>query len=113
MLNALANRAPYGNVTGSIMFGNTPLLPSDLVFIPQFDDIKEYATVLEQVSFVGAMTCTDVKDMNGRLLSLLEVLGLARKAHVLCRDLTGGELKRVSICMGMIANPRVLFLDGE
>mmetsp|Transcript_17556 Transcript_17556/g.33104 ORF Transcript_17556/g.33104 Transcript_17556/m.33104 type:complete len:1326 (-) Transcript_17556:147-4124(-) len=111
LLNALAGRAPYAEVTGDITFGNRTLLPSDLMYVPQYDEIKGFSTVMEQIEFVGAMKCTDIPAMKERLLKLLEVLGLFQKANVLCKDLSGGELKRVSVGMGMISNPNVLFLD--
>lgn len=111
LLNALAGRAPYADVTGDISFGNRPLLPSDLMYVPQYDEIKGFSTVMEQIEFVGTMKCTDIPAMKERLLKLLEVLGLFQKANVLCKDLSGGELKRVSVGMGMISNPNVLFLD--
>jgi ABC-type multidrug transport system ATPase subunit len=111
LLNALAGRAPYANVTGEISFGKRTLLPSDLIYVPQYDEIKGFSTVMEQIEFVGTMKCTDIPAMKERLLKLLEVLGLFQKANVLCKDLSGGELKRVSVGMGMISNPNVLFLD--
>ena len=111
LLNALAGRAPYANVTGDISFGKRTLLPSDIMFVPQYDEIKGYSTVMEQIEFVGAMKCTDIPAMKERLLKLLEVLGLFQKANVLCKNLSGGELKRVSVGMGMISNPNILMLD--
>lgn len=111
LLNALANRAPYAHVTGEVKFGGLPLTSRDLMYVPQFDEIKGYTTVVEQIELVGMMKCTDLKDMRKRLLKLLRILGLFEKASSLCKDLTGGELKRLSVGMGMISNPKVLFLD--
>lgn len=113
MLNALANRAPYAKLAGEVKFGCRAFLPSDLVYVPQFDEFNQNLTVLEQIEMVGALKCRDVKAMRKRLANLLNILGLADKMNVLCRNLTSGELKRVSVGMGMISNPNVLFLDGE
>ena len=55
--------------------------------------------------------CRDTDAMYHRLASLLRILGLHAKARTLCSELSGGELKRVSVGMGMISNPSVLFLD--
>jgi ABC-type multidrug transport system ATPase subunit len=111
LLNCLANRAPYGIVDGKVEFAGRAFTASDLMYVPQFDEIKDYCTVVEQIMYVGMMKCVDVEDMKFRLLRLLQILGLFSKAQTLCKDLTGGELKRVSVGMGMIANPKVLFLD--
>jgi ABC-type multidrug transport system ATPase subunit len=93
------------------MFGNTPMLPSDLMFVPQYDELKDYSTVLQQMEYVGLMKCRDVGAMKNRLLKLLKILGLFGKAHTMCKDLSGGEKKRLSVGMGMISSPNVLFLD--
>lgn len=111
LLNALANRAPYGDVTGEITYANRKFVASDLMFVPQFDELKPDATVMEQIMYVGMMKCQDIPAMKVRLVKLLQILGLFNKANTKCKELSGGELKRVSVGMGMISNPKVLFLD--
>lgn len=111
LLNALANRAPYADIAGEVNFGGAALTSRDLMYVPQFDEIKGYATVVEQMELVGLMKSKDRRAMRRRLLKLLQILGLFERANVLCKDLTGGEQKRLSVGMGMICNPKVLFLD--
>lgn len=111
LLNALSNRAPYARLDGEITFGKRAFLPSDLVYVPQFDEFNPNLTVKEQMALVGELKCQDVAAMRKRLSHLLTILGLADKVHVRCANLTSGELKRVSVGMGMISNPNVLFLD--
>jgi ABC-type multidrug transport system ATPase subunit len=67
--------------------------------------------VFEQIELIGLLKCTDREAMYNRLRTLIRILGLHRKTDVLCSALTGGELKRVSVGMGMISNPSSLFLD--
>jgi ABC-type branched-subunit amino acid transport system ATPase component len=43
--------------------------------------------------------------MDKRLEVLLEMLGFASKRDAQVKDLTGGEVKRVSIGIGLISNP--------
>ena len=111
LLNALGNRAPYGIVTGEITFGQRPFVTSDLYFVPQVDEVNSNLTVQEQIELVGLLKCRNRRDMYIRLEIVINVLGLHDKAQRLCRDLTGGELKKVSVGMGMISKPNVLFLD--
>lgn len=111
LLNSLAGRATYADTTGDVMFGSTPMLPSDLMYVPQYDELKSHATVVQQMEYVGRMKCKDVVAMKRRLLKLLKILGLFGKANTLCKDLSGGEKKRLSVGMGMISNPNILFLD--
>jgi ABC-type multidrug transport system ATPase subunit len=49
--------------------------------------------------------------MRQRLNNLLRILGLADRRDSYCKTLTSGQLKRVSVGMGMISSPKVLFLD--
>eukprot|EP01036_Dinobryon_divergens_P033941 gene33941-43849_t len=111
MLNALGNRAPYADVTGKITFGKRSFTSSDLFYVPQFDEVNENFSVYEQIELVGLLKCRDREAMHNRLHKLLHILGLHTKLKTLCSELTGGELKRVSVGMGMISNPSVLFLD--
>jgi ABC-type multidrug transport system ATPase subunit len=111
LMNALSHRTPFARMEGEVTFGKRKFLPSDLMYVPQFDEFNPNLTVLEQILMVGELKCADRKEMLLRLNSLLSVLGLADKVNLMCRDLTRGEIKRVSVGMGMIANPNVLFLD--
>lgn len=111
LLNALSNRAPYANVVGEITFGRRTFVSDDLYFVPQFDEVNCNFTVFEQMELVGVLKCRDRVAMYKRLRTLIRILGLQMKSNVLCSALTGGELKRVSVGMGMISNPSVLFLD--
>ena len=111
LLNALGNRAPYGIVAGEITFGQRPFVTSDLYFVPQFDEVNDNLTVFEQIELVGSLKCSDIDDMHSRLDVVLRSLGLFEKSDLSCKHLTGGELKKVSVGMGMISNPKVLFLD--
>mmetsp|Transcript_9118 Transcript_9118/g.9175 ORF Transcript_9118/g.9175 Transcript_9118/m.9175 type:complete len:1301 (+) Transcript_9118:45-3947(+) len=111
MLNALGNRAPYADVSGKITFGKREFVSSDLFFVPQFDEVNENLTVFEQIELIGLLKCRGRVAMHRRLHHLLHILGLHQKSKMSCARLTGGELKRVSVGMGMICNPSVLFLD--
>ena len=111
LLNALGRRALYANVTGKFLFGGRILTAEDLFFVPQFDEVNSNFTVYEQIEIIGLLKCKDRAAMYARLDKLLQILGLHKKAKSLCNHLTGGELKRVSVGMGMICNPSILFLD--
>lgn len=111
LLNALAGRAPYADVTGEILFGNRAMVPADLMYVPQFDEILFVLTVEETLLHIGELKCVDRGSMRRRLPQLLRILGLYGKRSMLCGELSGGELKRVSVGMGMIVAPNVLFLD--
>jgi ABC-type multidrug transport system ATPase subunit len=83
----------------------------DLTYVPQFDEVNDVLTVWQHISLVGRMTCVNHEEMFKRAEDLLVVLGLAAKRDAQVRNLSGGEIKRLSIGVGLISNPFVLFLD--
>ena len=112
LLNALAQRADYAFIEGRVLFNGRKMTPADLTYVPQFDDVNLRLTVYEHLRLVGALTCADDDRIAVRLEQLLIVLGLSSiKDHEMKR-LSGGEVKRVRIGIGLMTNPKVLFLDG-
>jgi ABC-type multidrug transport system ATPase subunit len=113
LLNGLAGRAPYAKVTGSVTFAGRNMTSADLTYVPQFDELNRILTVEEHILLVGHLTCTDTLDMRKRVGRLISVLGLKNKRNTKLANLSSGEVKRVSVGIGMISNPNVLFLDGD
>jgi ABC-type multidrug transport system ATPase subunit len=111
LLNGLARRAPYAKLTGSVRFGGREMNSQDLTYIPQFDEVNDVLTVWEHIHLVGLLTCEDHVVMTTRAEELLMVLGLTKKRDIQVRHLSSGELKRLSVGIGLISNPFVLFLD--
>lgn len=111
LLNGLANRASYARVEGDVKFANRTVTPVDLTYVPQFDEINDVMSAHEHIMLVGKLTCSDQSQMSVRVEEILEVLGLTAKRNVPVRFLSGGEIKRCSIGVGLISNPKVLFLD--
>jgi ATP-binding cassette, subfamily G (WHITE), member 2, SNQ2 len=111
LLNGLSNRAPYAKLVGEVKFGGRAMTPQDLTYVPQFDEVNDVLTVYEHIRLVGMLTCADKAQMLQRAEELLEVLGLTKKRDVQVRGLSGGEIKRLSVGIGLISNPNVLFLD--
>jgi ABC-type multidrug transport system ATPase subunit len=110
MLNALSGRAPYAEVTGSVQLGSASLTKSHLNYVPQFDLLNPSMTISRTLCIMAKLTNTDV-DCATRVVELLHILGLASRAEELVGSLSSGDRKRVSIGLGLISNPAVLFLD--
>ncbi len=112
LLNALSGRATYAEVNGDIQLRNRPLTAEDLDYVPQFNSLNEFFTVRELLAYMAELcTLGDDVDKDLRVSGLLAVLGLSHRADTVIRHLSGGEKKRVSVGMGIITQPPVLYLD--
>lgn len=112
LLNALSGRAPYARVRGQVWLNGRGMKQEDLKYVPQFDDLNERFTVRELLWQTGQLQrpASD-RDMHRRVIKLLAILGLTRQADMKAGQLTGGQRKRVSIGLGLVGQPTVLFLD--
>ncbi|MFW9934023.1 MAG: ABC transporter ATP-binding protein [Candidatus Thorarchaeota archaeon] len=83
-------------------------------YVPQHEDQSLYFpfSALENAHFFGRMYALEGKEIRRRAIELLDILGfdedLMQKP---VKFLSGGERKRVSICVGLIHQPPILLLD--
>jgi len=124
LLGVLSGRASYGRVTGQLTVGGRPAddmrcLRAVTGFVPQDDILHGELTVKENLSFqamlrlpadysraeVDKCVISVARDLN--LYNLLQArVGTPEK-----RGVSGGQRKRVSIGMELVAQPLLLFAD--
>jgi ABC transport system ATP-binding/permease protein len=87
---------------------------TQLGYVPQ-DDIIHRDLTVERALYYAAklrlpsdMTRAQIK---GRIEEVLEDVDLKARRHLLISKLSGGQRKRVSIALELLANPSVFFLD--
>ena len=83
-------------------------------YVPQLESLNLYYkfTALQNVRIFGSMFGLNKKEaieQGKRLFKVLEIPEDTWKSKV--KNMSGGEKKRVSIALGLINNPEVLFLD--
>ena len=54
---------------------------------------------------------TSKKEKNKRINEVLEIVEMKDKKDVMIRNLSGGQQKRASIAVELIADPKLFFLD--
>ena len=126
LLDLLAAREKSGITTGSIVVNGQPVtshlvdMYKDVIgYVSQEDTLIPSLTVFESVLYSARLRLPagmpdDVK--RAKVESVLKDLGLwhckdSRIGGRSQRGISGGEKRRVSIAMELVANPRVLFLD--
>jgi len=123
LLNALCGRAFYGEVSGAIMInGNETTIDNHMDkvgFVPQDDIVYAELSVRENLIFAGRFRLphgTNLQQIKDLADDVMADLGLTRIADNIVGDVnrrgvSGGEKKRVSIGLELMANPSILFLD--
>lgn len=86
---------------GKVQRHQISLVPQDFAFYPLL-------TVWENLRFFAALY--DIKDKN-RLQYLLQKTGLESHKNKLAKHLSGGLKRRLNFAIGLINQPKVIFLD--
>ncbi|KAF4665918.1 hypothetical protein FOL46_003363 [Perkinsus olseni] len=122
-MNALSNRAPYGDVTGKVWVngfeGNFGEYPKQLGFVPQDDIMFDRLTVYQNLYYSAMVRLPEDMPREKKLKiieDVIQVLDLEQVRHTIVgspgrRGISGGQKKRVNIGIELVAYPRVLFLD--
>ncbi|KAK8951651.1 ABC transporter G family member 11 [Platanthera zijinensis] len=122
LLDALAGRlAPNLRLTGEILTNGQkqPLTFGTSAYVTQEDVLMTTLTVREAVHYAAEIQLPSKMiraSKNDRAEETLQEMGLAGVADVLIggrtsKGISGGQRRRVSICMEIITRPKLLFLD--
>lgn len=121
LLDALNGRRPA--TSGKILYNGTDLYEAfDLFrtaigYVPQQDIVHRNIMMQRALIYTAKLRLppdTSDAEMDDNATHVLEKVGLAEKAKLLVNTpapLSGGQLKRVSLAVELVANPNVLFLD--
>ena len=76
---------------------------------PQESAVAKNLTVRENALLIADLY--GLSDGKARAEEVISRFGLQEKADVLCKKLSGGQMRRVSIALGLLTDPKILFLD--
>lgn len=118
LLHALNGFAPgtSGSVAynGVSLYENLDLFRPVLGYVPQ-DDIVHGELTVERTLFYGAKLRlpkdTRPEEIRERIEEVLLAVGLEERRGTEVRRLSGGQRKRVSVALELLARPRALYLD--
>jgi multiple sugar transport system ATP-binding protein len=91
----------------------TKLRPSqrDVGFVFQFYALYRHLSVRDNIAFPLVCVGTATSEINQRVNSVAERLGLTRMLNAYPRQLSGGDQQRVSLGRAMVRRPRVWLMD--
>jgi cell division transport system ATP-binding protein len=98
---------PLGKLTPK----QVPKLRRKLGIVFQDFRLLEYRTVEENIGFALEVTGARRESIPGRVIRVLTQVGLASKARVYPKELSGGEQQRVAIARALVNDPPVLIAD--
>ncbi|MGA7689398.1 MAG: ATP-binding cassette domain-containing protein [Jiangellales bacterium] len=98
-------------ILGRDVTGDPMGVKSVISVVPQDTAVAEHLNGWENLRLMAGLHGIPAERARVRSGELLEVLGLRAKADKQARTYSGGLKRRLSIAMGLVSDPQVLFLD--
>ena len=118
LLDALNGLRPAqrGNVlfNGQDYYKNMAAYSTQIGYVPQDDIVHRDLTVERALYYAAKIRLPSdftEEQIEQRINEVLEEVELTHRRSLMVRDLSGGQRKRVSIALELLANPSVFFLD--
>ena len=118
VMNAMSGFDPdvFGSVycNGIDLHRNFSTLKNMIGFVPQQDIIYENLTLRSMLTYTAKLKmASDVSadERERRITKVLEMVALAEHGRTYIRKLSGGQKKRASIAVELLADPGLFFLD--
>ena len=98
-------------INGDDLRQNFDLYRSEIGYVPQDDIVHTNLTVEEVLSYACELRLPPDTDIPEAVRRTLEQVKLSHVQHTVVAQLSGGQRKRVSIAVELLANPKLFFLD--
>src|SRR3989344_657 len=111
VLNGLLKQnSGHASIEQLEVWKNKNKIKKDIGYCPQFNSFNEKLTVRENIKYFA-----DLYKIKGNLDNLAyntcSYLGLSNKIDTLAENLSGGLKRRLNIALGILHEPKILFLD--
>ena len=115
LMKALLGIAPISSgdvyLNGDNLGQNWPVYRSQVGYVPQDDIIHRELTVEEVLRSACQLRLPPDTNISEVIVNTLEQIKLSHVRHTLVSKLSGGQRKRVSIGVELLADPKLFFLD--
>ena len=115
LMKSLLRIAPLSSgvvyLNGDDLRQNWAIYRSQVGYVPQDDIIHRNLTVEEVLTYACKLRLPPDTDIPKEVTNTLEQIKLSHVRHTLVSNLSGGQRKRVSIGVELLADPKLFFLD--
>lgn len=118
LMDALNGTRPAKSGTvlynGQDYYATRASFSTQLGYVPQFDIIHKNLSVERALYYAAKLRLpadTTNDQIRQRVVEVMNDVGIAQRRKLLISKLSGGQQKRVSIAMELLAKPNVFFLD--
>lgn len=110
----------YEKAQGTILHGNTNIyseyekMKYEIGYVPQQDLLRGSDIVYNTINDAAAMKLPKSigkAQRRERAEQIIDMVGLRNEAHFQVSKISGGQRKRLSVAVELVANPSLLFLD--
>ncbi len=98
-------------INGIDLRTNFNIYRTQIGYVPQDDIIHNELTVAEVLTFAAKLRLPSDIDVEEVVQRTLDQIEMAERRNVLVKKLSGGQRKRVSIGVELLADPKLFFLD--
>ncbi len=98
-------------LNGEDLSNNFNIYRNLIGYVPQSDIVHRNLTVREVLYYAAKLRLPPDIDIAELVQKTLQQIELEPRQHNLVKDLSGGQLKRVSIGVELLADPKLFFLD--
>ena len=110
----------YSCSGGAILLNGSKLedvyesVKNDLAYVPQDDLVHPSLSTIEEMTFAARLRLSPQlgeEEIQNRVSEVLKAVELKDRAHTKIKSLSGGQRKRVSMAVELLANPSLILLD--
>ena len=101
-------------LNGNDLFSNYSVLKNIIGYVPQQDIVFTDLTLIDMLKYAADLRMSDdsnATEKKKRIDDVLNIVELSDKKDVMIKNLSGGQRKRASIAVELIADPKLFFLD--
>ena len=108
--------ADFGDVfiNGNSLYKNRDAFRLQIGYVPQQDIVHDELTVREMLTYIARLRLPrglSKQEIDAQINASLKAVELEKHENTMIRQLSGGQKKRSSIAVEMIADPTIFFLD--